>query len=172
MFKFVACVGVNTDLIRCKFPITAEIPFNSTNKFHLTVHTLQDENVRHKYLACIKGAPEKILALCCAILIAGKSRLFDDLSRKMMAKIFEHLASMGERVLAFAELYTNDIDSLFEDASRTKLNMKNVSNFTLLGLMSLIDPARPEVPEAVNKCRLAGIQVFMVTGDHPITAKG
>jgi len=46
-----------------------------------------------------------------------------------------------------------------------------ISELCFLGLMSMIDPPRPNVPEAVAKCRTAGIKVIMVTGDHPITAK-
>ena len=97
--------------------------------------------------------------------------MFDAAARTTMANIFEHLAGMGERVLGFAEMYTNDLTSVFEDKARTKVNINMATKFTLLGLMSLIDPPRAEVPEAVGKCRQAGIRVFMVTGDHPLTAQ-
>ncbi len=125
----------------------------------------------HKYLVCIKGAPERILNLCNSILLNGESRDFDAVARRTMGAIFEHLAGKGERVLGFAEMYINNLDSIFEDAGHTKVNLKTANKFTLLGLMSLIDPARPEVPDAVAKCRQAGIRVFMVTGDHPLTAR-
>ena len=46
-----------------------------------------------------------------------------------------------------------------------------LEGFCFVGLMSLIDPPRPNVPKAVEKCRTAGVKVIMVTGDHPITAK-
>ena len=49
--------------------------------------------------------------------------------------------------------------------------LKGWDNFRFVGLMSLIDPPRAAVPDAVTKCRSAGIKVIMVTGDHPITAK-
>ena len=159
------------DQIRNKFPIVAEIPFNSVNKFHLTVHSLQEEHVSHKYLVCIKGAPERILTICYSMLIAGESRLMDAKSKATMNHIFDYLASKGERVLGFAEMYTNELDELFQDETRNKVNMEKISHFTFLGLMSLIDPARPEVPGAVHKCRMAGIRVYMVTGDHPTTAQ-
>ena len=57
-----------------------------------------------------------------------------------------------------------------------RFNLSSQVNFPLeglcfVGLMSLIDPPRSNVPEAISKCRTAGIKVIMVTGDHPITAK-
>lgn len=176
LFKFVVCCGVNVDKIRSKYPVVGEIPFNSFNKYYLTVHGLSNTasatTLKHKYLVCIKGAPERILNLCSTILLNGEVRQFDRSSRDTMAKIFEHLAAMGERVLGFAEMYVNDMDEeVFEDSGHTKVNMAKANRFTLLGLISLIDPPRPEVPDAVDKCRQAGIRVFMVTGDHPVTAQ-
>lgn len=162
-----ASIGVSVNRIRNKYPVVAEIPFNSFNKYYLTVHDLANTSSKthhphHKYLVCIKGAPERILNLCNSILLNGESRDFDATARRIMGAIFEHLAGKGERVLAFAEMYIDDIDSIFEDSAHAKLNLKAANKFTLLGLMSLIDPARPEVPEAVVKCRQAGIRVFMV----------
>lgn len=177
LFKFVASIGVSVSRIRNKYPVVAEIPFNSFNKYYVTVHELANSSSsssrtqqqghhpqHHKFLVCIKGAPERILNLCNSILLNGESRDFDASARRTMGAIFEHLAGKGERVLAFAEMYINDIGSIFEDAAHAKLNLKTANKFTLLGLMSLIDPARPEVPEAVVKCRQAGIRVFMVKG--------
>ncbi|KAH7637808.1 sodium/potassium-transporting atpase subunit alpha-4-like isoform x2 [Dermatophagoides farinae] len=131
-----------------RHPIVHEIPFNSTNKFHITVHDISqyEPHAKHKYLICLKGSQQ-----CLHI-----------------------FASMGERVWAFSEYYTNDYHSLLDTKDDGKtLNDKVIAEtkFTLLGVMSLIDPPRPEVPDAVEKCRQAGIRVFMVTGDHPITAK-
>ncbi|KAH9409628.1 Sodium/potassium-transporting ATPase subunit alpha-1 [Tyrophagus putrescentiae] len=175
LFKFVASLSVSVNRIRRKYPVVAEIPFNSFNKYYLTVHELANPASKHyqhhKYLVCIKGAPERILNLCNSILLNGESRDFDAVARRTMGAIFEHLAGKGERVLGFAEMYINNLDSIFEDAGHTKVNLKTANKFTLLGLMSLIDPARPEVPDAVAKCRQAGIRVFMVTGDHPLTAR-
>ena len=54
----------------------------------------------------------------------------------------------------------------------SKINTKeNIKNFTFIGLVSLMDPPRENVPRAVKSCQTAGIKVIMVTGDHPITAK-
>lgn len=164
-------LGVNTQKVRAKFPIIHEIPFNSMNKFHMTVHSLENENVKHRYLVCLKGAPERVLKFCGSILLDGHSKLINPDTRIILEKIFEYLAAKGERVLGFAEYYTNDLDDVFQDADRTKHNLSEDSAFTLLGLMSLMDPPRPEVPNAVEKCRTAGVRVFMVTGDHPVTAQ-
>src|SRR5699024_2680586 len=120
---FVVSVGCDVDSLRRKYPVVCEIPFNSFNKYYLTVHGLEKvshTSLQHKYLVCIKGAPERILNFCCTILLNGQPREFDDAARNTMANIFEYLASMGERVLAFAEMYANDLDTVFEDAGRTK----------------------------------------------------
>merc|ERR1719378_1670608 len=78
---------------------------------------------------------------------------------------------MGERVLGFCDfrLSTNEFPRGFPfDSDEVNFPLKNLR---FVGLMSMIDPPRAAVPDAVMKCRSAGIKVIMVTGDHPITAK-
>lgn len=171
MFRFVESMGLDCIRVRQHYPLITEVPFNSTNKFHVTIHSLEEEKVKHKFLVCLKGAPERVLKFCQSILLEGHCKVLNPDTRLILERIFEYLAAKGERVLAFSEFYTDDINSLFEDEAKTKVHLTDKSTFTFLGLMSLIDPARPEVPDAVDKCRMAGIRVFMVTGDHPITAQ-
>merc|ERR1712088_729106 len=81
------------------------------------------------------------------------------------------LGGLGERVLGFCDfmLSTNDFPRGFPfDSDEVNFPLKNLR---FVGLMSMIDPPRAAVPDAVMKCRSAGIKVIMVTGDHPITAK-
>ncbi|OTF79696.1 hypothetical protein BLA29_002277, partial [Euroglyphus maynei] len=174
--KLLDNIGINIKKIRQRHPIVHEIPFNSTNKFHITVHDISqyEPHAKHKYLICLKGAPEIVLKLCRSIVLQGQCLKLETETKQDLNNICIFFASMGERVLAFSEHYTNDYHSLL-DTKDDKITLTDKfmaeMNFTLLGAMSLIDPPRPEVPDAVDKCRQAGIRVFMVTGDHPITAK-
>jgi len=81
------------------------------------------------------------------------------------------LGGLGERVLGFCD-YTLPSDK-FPVGFKFNSDDANfpVDGLRFVGLMSMIDPPRAAVPDAVAKCRSAGIKVIMVTGDHPITAK-
>merc|ERR1719284_770435 len=81
------------------------------------------------------------------------------------------LGGMGERVLGFAHFYLDQTS--FPKGFAFDTDEKNfpTEKLCFVGLMAMIDPPRAAVPDAVAKCRSAGIKVIMVTGDHPITAK-
>ena len=81
------------------------------------------------------------------------------------------LGCLGERVLGFAEFFLDAKAFPPGFAFDTEDVNFPLEGLTFLGLMSMIDPPRAAVPDAVAKCRSAGIKVIMVTGDHPITAK-
>jgi len=146
----------------------AEIPFNSTNKYQVSVHETEDKNYN---LLVMKGAPERILERCSTILIDGKEQPLNEHWINCFNKAYLSLGSLGERVLGFCDLPLS-----FNDYPIGYRFDSEDANFPLeklrfLGLISLIDPPRATVPDAVAKCRSAGIKVIMVTGDHPITAK-
>merc|ERR1719378_1714783 len=147
-----------------------EIPFNSTNKFQVSVHETEDKN-DNRYLLVMKGAPERIVDRCSTIIVDGRELPLTEEWKNAFETAYMELGGMGERVLGFcdymlpADKYPNGYPFDAEDV-----------NFPLEGLrfvvlMSMIDPPRAAVPDAVAKCRSAGIKVIMVTGDHPITAK-
>ena len=81
------------------------------------------------------------------------------------------LGCMGERVLGFCDFHLDAEKFPPGFAFDTEEVNFPLEGFKFLGLMSMIDPPRAAVPDAVSKCRSAGIKVIMVTGDHPITAK-
>jgi magnesium-transporting ATPase (P-type) len=133
------------------------IPFDSRRRYMATLDTHADGRA----VAFVKGAPETVLAMCAN----QRSNDGDSVPLDMSdwAKIEDGLASQGRRVLALAwremspgsmEIEASDIDG----------------KLTLLGLVGIIDPPRPEAIKAVAECRGAGIAVKMITGDHAGTA--
>jgi sodium/potassium-transporting ATPase subunit alpha len=146
-----------------------EIPFNSTNKYQVSVHETDDGDAR--YLLVMKGAPERILERCSSIYMDGSDLELTDFWKAQFNNAYLELGGLGERVLGFcdirldAQAYPRGY-KFDPDTANFQLN-----NLRFLGLMSMIDPPRAAVPDAVEKCRSAGIKVIMVTGDHPITAK-
>ena len=122
-----------------------------------TIHLLPSG--RHEVLT--KGSPESILSLCQSIRINGTpSQLGADEKRDVLSAA-DSLAIKGLRVLAFARQETDGIPNTAAEAE---------TEMEFLGLVGMADPVRPEVPEAIARCRRAGIKVMMVTGDHPATA--
>ena len=154
---------------RKKFQRASEMPFNSFHKFHLTINEAIDKS--SGYFISMKGAPELVLRKCSTVLLNGRETELTDAVRKKFAKEYNKLCNVGERVIAFADfrLPRQDFPSGFQFET-DEVNFP-LDGLRLLGLVSLVDPPRPGVPEAIQKCRSAGIRVIMITGDHPITAK-
>jgi len=147
-----------------------EIPFNSTNKFQVSIHEQEDKS-DSRYLLVMKGAPERILQRCTSIIIDGKERPMTQDWKDAFESAYMELGGLGERVLGFCDFMLPE-----DKYPRGYPFDPDEENFPLeglrfVGLMSMIDPPRAAVPDAVVKCRSAGIKVIMVTGDHPITAK-
>ena len=146
-----------------------EIPFNSTNKFQVSIHETPDDK-DPRYLLVMKGAPERILDRCSTIIINGEEKEMDQDWKDKFNCAYLELGGLGERVLGFCD-YMLDAEK-FPDGFPFDGDEVNfpLEGLRFVGLMSMIDPPRAAVPDAVNKCRSAGIKVIMVTGDHPITA--
>ena len=152
---------------RAKNKKVAEIPFNSTNKYQLSIHAVNDPG----YLLVMKGAPERILTRCTTILMGGEEIELDDTLKQDFEKAYLDLGGMGERVLGFCDYQLSPTE--YPDGFEFNTDEPNfpIEKLRFVGLISMIDPPRAAVPLAVAKCRSAGIKVVMVTGDHPITAK-
>ncbi|KAJ2798365.1 hypothetical protein H4R20_004851 [Coemansia guatemalensis] len=146
-----------------------EIPFNSANKWMLTIHRLA--HARGPLTLLIKGAPERILHLCSTILTGQESVPLDDSHRAKYDETYRYMASRGHRVLAFAQLQLDGAEYAADYAFDRKHPNYPTEGYTFVGLASLEDPPKHGVREAIGRCRSAGIQVMMVTGDHPLTAE-
>ncbi|XP_037532117.1 sodium/potassium-transporting ATPase subunit alpha-3b [Nematolebias whitei] len=167
------CIELSSGSVRAmrdKNKKVAEIPFNSTNKYQLSVHETEDPN-DNRYLLVMKGAPERILDRCSTILLQGKEQPMDEELKEAFQNAYMELGGLGERVLGFCHLLLPEDQYPKGFAFDTDDVNFQTDNLCFVGLMSMIDPPRAAVPDAVGKCRSAGIKVIMVTGDHPITAK-
>jgi len=155
---------------RAKNKKLVEIPFNSTNKFQVSIHETSDPSDKRNLLV-MKGAPERILQRCSTIVIDGQERPLTEDWKNAFETAYMELGGLGERVLGFCDymLPEDKYPAGYPyDADEENFPLENLR---FVGLMSMIDPPRAAVPDAVLKCRSAGIKVIMVTGDHPITAK-
>ncbi|XP_006168897.1 sodium/potassium-transporting ATPase subunit alpha-4 isoform X1 [Tupaia chinensis] len=168
LLKFIEQFHSSVKEMREKNPKVAEIPFNSTNKYQLSIHLQEDSSQTHVLM--MKGAPERILDFCSSFLLDGQEYPMDDEMRKDFQNAYLELGGLGERVLGFCFLNLPSHFSKGFPFNTDEINFP-VDNLCFVGLISMIDPPRAAVPDAVSKCRDAGIKVIMVTGDHPITAK-
>ncbi|XP_069497107.1 potassium-transporting ATPase alpha chain 2-like [Ambystoma mexicanum] len=148
----------------------SEIPFNSSNKFQLSIHRVEDPSEK-RFLMVMKGAPERILDRCTTIMIAGQEWPLDEEMKQSFQTAYMDLGGLGERVLGFCQYFLPESD--FPEGYPFDTDNLNfpIEELCFVGLISMIDPPRSSVPDAVLKCRCSGIKVIMVTGDHPITAK-
>ncbi|KAJ0059191.1 hypothetical protein NL108_009129, partial [Boleophthalmus pectinirostris] len=154
--------------MRDRNPKVAEIPFNSTNKYQLSIHQCE-ENPGH--ILVMKGAPERILDRCSTIMLNGQEVPLDDAWKESFQNAYMELGGLGERVLGFCHLFLPPSQYPTHFSFDTDDVNFPTEGLCFVGLISMIDPPRAAVPDAVGKCRSAGIKVIMVTGDHPITAK-
>lgn len=159
--------------MRAENPQVGGIAFNSTNKFMVTIH--KDGESPGDFRLLLKGAPERVIERCDRIMLNGEVKpMTPDDRIKAQANLTE-MMNGGERVLAFAQLHlTRDKNpEMFEDGFEFDGDGPNfpLNGLIFTGLMALLDPPRESVPPAVATCQEAGIQVVMVTGDHPATAK-
>ncbi|KAM3146830.1 hypothetical protein pb186bvf_000984 [Paramecium bursaria] len=146
----------------------AKMPFNSTNKYAFII--VEDKTQDSDYCILTKGAPERIWDLCDKVRVKGVSVNKDRSWDSKFNQINLQYGKNGERVLGFAKLHLPR--SVYPLGFQFNLDQFNFpfdkQNF--IGLISLIDPPKDAVPDAVIKCKTAGIKVIMVTGDQPVTA--
>jgi len=139
-------------------PRVGEAPFDSNRKMMSTIHPLGN-----KYIQYTKGALDVMLDLCSGYLTSnGVVKMNDQIKQDIMAQN-KNFASKALRVLCAAYKEYDELPKSFEpDGLENEL--------IFIGIVGMIDPCRPEVYDAINECRLAGITPIMITGDHKDTA--
>lgn len=146
--------------INSEYPRIEEIPFDSGRKMMTTFH---ENYLPNKIVSFTKGAPDIIIDKCSHISIDGKVKEFDDNLKKEVLHVNSFFSRDALRVLAFAYKEYNTLPTDISPDS-------NEVNMTFVGLVGMIDPARPEAKDAIAKCKEAGIQTVMITGDYKETA--
>jgi P-type Ca2+ transporter type 2C len=159
--------GVGVDAARERFPRVAEVPFDSEYKFMATFHEMKDAKGRDVVRCFVKGAPDVLIARGTYIWMpGGEARVaVTDENRHLALDENERIAKAGERVMVVAR---RDFDPATFDPSGDLLGL--VEDLTLLAMVGIVDPPRPEARDAIAECKSAGIQVRMITGDHAVTA--
>ena len=148
-------IGLTMAEARNSYPEQATIPFESERLFSASVNQVGETSQ-----VFVKGALERLLPMC--FTMAGVET-DAPLDAALIERQAMDLAGQGYRVIALAAAGIELKDSqVFSE--------ENLANLTLIGLVGLIDPLRPEAKEAIANCRKAGIKVAMITGDHPVTA--
>lgn len=143
--------GLVKDDLENEYHFVEEIPFDSERKFMSVLRKKGD-----KQILFVKGAPDVLLHRSKKWLIDGKEITLDQEGKKEIAAANLKLAAQAYRVLAVA--YQTNLDHPLEE------------DLIFVGLIAMIDPPRPEVKEAIQRCKEAGIRTVMVTGDHKETA--
>ncbi|KDE09552.1 hypothetical protein MVLG_00448 [Microbotryum lychnidis-dioicae p1A1 Lamole] len=157
------------DDTRAEFPQVFAIPFNSTDKAATVV--VKKQHATGHLTLYLKGAPERVLARCSTYLGSdGSLRQVDDAFNAAYTVAYDAMAHKGHRVIGCAQLQLADAD-VPEGFDFEENKSMFAHGLTFVSLVSLEDPPKHGVREAVGTLRRAGIQVMMVTGDHPATAE-
>jgi Ca2+-transporting ATPase len=159
LLDFGLLYGVHKDELEKKYPRVAEIPFDSDRKRMTTVNRMSENITRVN----VKGGLDEVLSVCDKIVINGEVRPLKQADIDEIRDANEAMANSALRVLAMAYK-----DCPEEPRNVTIGDLEN--GLIFIGLLGMIDPARPEVLEAVAKCNTAGIRPVMITGDHKTTA--
>ena len=177
-----ARMGLPKSLLERTNPRVAEVPFDSDRKRMTTIHrvpetvdevpkSIQDIcecdlllSKGNRYVVYTKGSVDGLIDISTEVRVGKDNVPLDDEWRKRIEDANASLAKQGIRVLGVATTMLNE----FPD----DLQAGDVEHdLTFIGLVGMIDPARPEVKDAVETCRTAGIRPIMITGDHPLTAR-
>lgn len=146
--------GFHEDILRKSMERIEEVPFDSDRKLMSTKYRLHGKNT-----ILTKGAVDVLLDRCTSIRYSEGIRPMTDTEKERIINANQNFSENGLRVLAFAYKESDE-----------ELSIETENNYTFLGLISMVDPPRPESIDAVADAKKAGIRPVMITGDHKVTA--
>jgi Ca2+-transporting ATPase len=158
--------GLDIDATRRQYPRVAEVPFDSEYKFMATFHDMTDAQGRPVVRCYVKGAPDVLISKGGSYRAPDGTRVpITDENRRLALDANDKMANSGERVMVVAE---REFDAATFDPEADLISL--VTDLTLLAMVGIVDPPRPEARAAIAECHDAGIRVRMITGDHATTA--
>ncbi len=158
MLVFGEKMGFHKEDLEREAPLLAELPFDYKTKYHVTAHA-----DRGKQFVTVAGAPESVLTLCTEIYGIKNNSVLSPAEKTRLENTFHNLAAHGFRVVAFA----------FAERPFLKLAKildLEIESLVFAGFFAMEDSLRPEVPQAMERARAAGIRIVMITGDHRLAA--
>jgi len=159
--------GISVVATRERYPRVAELPFDAAYKMMATFHEMSDSSGKRVIRAFVKGAPDQLLARATQRPDPSSLEL-TSVDAKFKARYLDEnrrLASQGLRVMATGR---KDFDPATFDPAGDLLAA--LDGMTVLALVGIVDPPRPQAKAAIAEAHAAGIQVRMITGDHAVTA--
>ncbi|HOL40757.1 MAG TPA: HAD-IC family P-type ATPase, partial [Methanospirillum sp.] len=151
--------GIHYENENQRNPRIREFPFDSRRKCMSTLHLSDSDRICY-----LKGAPKSVLDICTSVMEKGVIKPLTEEMKAGIMQVNDSFAEQGLRVLALAQKTVHE-DPIPEHAEDVEHDM------TFLGLVAMMDPPRPEVAHAVQKCQRAHIRIIMITGDYGLTAK-
>lgn len=179
ILRFAAHLGTAENELS-QFVRVFEIPFNSKNKWMLTMYQPGNnpETMNKVYgssdqsLIFVKGAPD-ILMSKCTHYVSAKTNTVEPLSPETIVHLNdlqEKWARNGQRVIILCRRFYTPTSSLELKQLQAEMVNYAVQDLTIIGLVGIMDPPRPEIKKTVADCRSAGTRFFMITGDFGLTA--
>ncbi len=175
-------LSIDPDRLRGMLPRVAEVPFSSERKRMSTIHKIAVSEVKTKneellvatlkkvtgadgLVLWAKGAIDVLVGLSGGVFVDGRVEPISEEWRQRIISAQERLSGKGIRVLGIGFRLVK-AEELAGSGTKEALE----KDLVFVGMSGMIDPARPEVKDAVRMCREAGIKPVMITGDHPLTA--
>ncbi|MEV0596055.1 cation-translocating P-type ATPase [Nonomuraea cavernae] len=158
--------GLDVESTRGAYPRVGEVPFDADYKFMATFHEMTGPGGKPVIRCYVKGAPDVLIVRAASYRSPDGSLVpVTDANRPLALEANDRMAGAGERVMVVAQ---RDLDPAAFDPGGDLFGL--VRDLTLLAMVGIVDPPRPEAKAAIAMCAQAGIRVRMITGDHVTTA--